>query len=339
MSDHFCANGGYLVSADEWLPDAPYDYHWPARGPIIGCNRLRCRECGQAVAATRTAHGRSYECRCLTHEVLSWASVSDPLDPISERVLPWACSGHPPLTLPATVDGAALSHTTDWSALVRHLATAPTAGPPGSDKLRGFAVHRLYNLLEPPASRAIADAVASLLDDRDPALRAFALIFFEGNPDAPGGDRLTALMRDRPQLFVGVRDPGSNSFSLWDWLLEAIAWRIRRDGSGRVPDPAALDEVKRRASVAPGVGRCLFVLGEQEPDWLLQHVDGVVSADPGAWKRLLNALSAQSPDRLADAAQRVRNHGAAREAEILDFARNQLSPAAQEQIAAVFRAA
>jgi hypothetical protein len=334
VADHFCAHGGYLVSAALWLPDDPHDYHWPVRGPFIGCNRLRCEKCGQTVSVTTGAISRRYACACTRHEAVSAWSVSDPIDPISEERLPWSCAGHAPLALPATVDGVKLDAGTDWQALVRDVFSGAIAPPlpPGADKLRGFIVQRLYHLLAAPAPAAIAQAIADALTDGDPRVRACALIFYDGRPSASGAERLAILMRDRPELFVGVRDPGSQTFTLLDWWLEAIAWRI---GS----DPLATEQLERRALVAPGVRDRLFVLAAEERPWLLANADGVLDADPTGWSRLLNALHDAAPDELAAVAHRIRNKGLARESEILDWARGNLSPEATARIGAAFAAA
>lgn len=193
-SGHFCKAYGMLVSLADWLPAEPFDYHWGARG-FIGCNRLACRRCLQAVrgiGGKRKADGevlsvqdlvrdgtearglvpalkaRVYHCACTWQEVHS----AESLDPAEERwpphldvqPPPWACTGHPPLLLPTVLDGVALSTGMPLAGLVDDVLAGrqPQALPwQGTSLARqpGLWLVRLA-AVAPPLRRAVASEIA-----------------------------------------------------------------------------------------------------------------------------------------------------------------------------------
>src|SRR6188768_4327471 len=44
-----CAFDGFLVSGQKLLPANAFDFGWADADILIGCNQLRCDECGQPV--------------------------------------------------------------------------------------------------------------------------------------------------------------------------------------------------------------------------------------------------------------------------------------------------
>ncbi len=354
-----CRDDGFLVATDGWLPEAPFDWHWPPLAPRIGCNSLRCSTCGQVVrqaagyagpgtlppaavyeflgGGTPTGgdppprhpegRGRLYSCTCYTAHVFSTHGVHEPFDPISEETTPWACAGHPPLGLPAQLDGMALDSHTDWLVLAREVFSGARNPPvdPAVKEVQGFWIARLYNLLEPPATGALAHAVSTMLLDPEPRVRVTAIRFFQLNDDAPGADRLAAAARDHSELFVGVRDPDSATLTLWDWLIEALDWRMRAD-------PLALKEVQAGALRPPGIARVIYSLAWQHPDWVLDHGAAILAAAPRDWPSLLNAVKGADLDRVVALACSVLSGGYALPDELTGFAESHLEDPLRERV-------
>jgi hypothetical protein len=353
-----CIGGGFLVATDGWLPTAAFDRHWAALAPQIGCNHLHCSSCdcdvrqasgfagdgglspqsvydflgGVTPADGKTpprhpeGRGRLYACRCHVAHVYSTHAVTEPFDPMSGDTAPWSCAGHPPLELPATVEGVALDDASNWAAFARGVfsgAQAPVVDP-AVRYVEGFFVQRIYNALIGAPAGALARAVANLLTDGEPLVRLAAIRFFQLNPEAAGGERLVAAIRDHAALFVGVRDPNATTATLWDSLVEALDWRMRND-------PEALEQVKARALVAPGIGRVLYSLAWQHPDWVIAHASDILAAAPSEWGTLLNALSQQPAARLAALAIVAAKYASA--TDILAFSSQHLPPDAQAAIA------
>jgi hypothetical protein len=317
---HFCGSDGYLVGPAEWLPDEPFDFHWPITSLIIGCNQLECSRCKTRVKSALAGDARHYSCGCSQLDVMTLQSVQQPLDPITEATLPWRCAGHPPLALPVTLDGVALDDATDWPALARQVFSgARDLHPhPSTRGLRGFWWQRLYNITAGALHGAIARAAAALLLDREPRVRVAAVVFYDNNFDADGADQLAQAARDRPELFIGVKDPDSETFTLWDWMAESLGGRMTRD-------PLALSVMKDHALAGPGVGRALYPLARQDLAWVLDNAVAILDAAPARWSTLLNALSAAPAEDVVALARMVRQRGLASEAQLLEFAQKNLA--------------
>src|SRR2546430_2216312 len=150
---------------------------------------------------------------------------------------PWHCAGHPPLSLPAVLEGVAVDDNSDW----RQLARQSFAGKlgvtlhPSVDRDSGFWIHRLYRLLD--ERPAIANAAADLLLDSEPWVRRGAIAFFRLNDgNAAGAERAATGLRDHPELFVEVLVDG-DSLTLERQLLEVLDYRI----INKVGDTVALE--------------------------------------------------------------------------------------------------
>jgi hypothetical protein len=181
---HHCLGDGYLAGADLWLPDADFDHHWLWLAPVTGCNRLRCLACGQRVTAGPRDDGvlgRAFECRCRRFEVPSRLGVHEPLDPITEATTPYRCDGHPPLALPARLDGVDLDDGVDWRALARAVFAGELAVPvpDAAAWMPGFWIQRLYHVLDGARAPALGRAVSELVVDAVEPVRLAALRFVE----------------------------------------------------------------------------------------------------------------------------------------------------------------
>jgi hypothetical protein len=119
MADPVCHGGGWIVGMEERLPAHPSDYY-SVEGVLVGCNRVKCRRCGEWVRhfdklrlkaitlsaddyprlyetkdpmqfdfAYREQDSRVYVCRCAFDQT-SGARALDSLDLPS-----WFCAGHP----------------------------------------------------------------------------------------------------------------------------------------------------------------------------------------------------------------------------------------------------
>ena len=283
---HTCHRGGTLVNLVGWLPDEPFDHQF-LLAPAIGCNRLVCERCGRRVVVTAgPGVARSYACACVRHVAAADRALDEPMDPVGD-VLPWQCAGHPALSLPAEVDGVRLDAATDWTVVAREGLALGAPPHPSLRGIPGFAVLRLYRVLEWPSGAPLARAVGDLLVDDDARVRRAAARFFEDAHLAPGAERLGLVARDRLDLYAGVADPDGRG-TLWDWLLRALAGRL---GQNDVP---ALEAVRAAAVRPPGIGYVLFTLASADGDWVRAHADEIVAA---------------APDRAADVTAALRRAG------------------------------
>jgi hypothetical protein len=304
------------VSGNEWLSIEPFDYDWVYFGPVVGCNRLDCSECGVQVRTllgfdlpadseaaevydlvgkndssrfSESATYRIYTCR---HYSIV-AKSKFPVEQQNEYAewTPWKCAGHPAHWLPARVDGITVDEQSDFGELARK----SFAGELGIslhvsvDGVAGFWLQRLYRLLcDLPAAAKVAAAAADQLLDPDPRVRMGAIAFFSFAPNAPGADRLAPALRDHPELFAGVLVDG-RLMTLERQLLEVLDSRIISE----VGDTLAL-ELMRAALSRPfkpiGLEQYLFGMARVDQKWLLDHGDALVAAVPELWENMQTAL-------------------------------------------------
>jgi hypothetical protein len=228
--------------------------------------------------------------------------------------------------LPYKLDGVELSETTDWVRLVRDVfsrALEPPLPHPTTRNVRGFWVQRLYSVLDEVPRRDVARAVASLILEPDPRVRVCVINFFDTYSRAPGVGELARAYRAQPELFLHVADPDSYTCSVSDWLSDALAKQIYKDSTGQPKDPLALEILKERALVAPGIGSNLYTLASVDRAWVEANAEAIMDAVPQDWSRVLAVLAGQPVERLIALAKRARGHGATREA-LIEFARMSL---------------
>ncbi len=259
-----CVAAGAVVSPSRPMPNDPSEHAPPCMLAAVGCNRLRCGQCGAMVrwhdalhcpedASARveelyaaadwgaldftapTTVGRLYACRCIVFVAPRTTLMIDPdPDPMVDASLPWRCDGHPLASLPVDVDGVQIGKDTDLAALVARNAEGelPEAADP---TIKQFPVEWLFRLrgrLEglPLASKLEGAIVDSAIEGSELA-RGQALQFFRGYADSPFFDSLLELIRDDgplagtfPLLSHGDRIPIS--------ALELLVDRLELDASG-----------------------------------------------------------------------------------------------------------
>ena len=329
-----CKNGGYCVSADEWLPTEPFDFDWVQLKPIVGCNRLRCGQCdvevrsllgvelGPGLQATEAevyalvAAGdasrflpsptcRIYACRHFNTVAKSFFRAEPEND--HAPFTPWGCGGHPVLSLPAVLEGISIDEDSDWTELARR-SFAGTLGVslhPSVDRESGFWLQRLCRLVGQPVAQEIARAAAALVLDPDPRVRLGSIVFFRLGWNAPGAELLAPALRDHPELFTDVLVP-PDPITLERQLLDMLSYRI----ANHLNDPVAIEQMRAALSrrFAPlGMQQSLYSMAEVDQKWLLANGDQIVAKVPELWPSLRDALEAAgAPTReLAELVRRV----------------------------------
>ena len=176
-----CAPAALLVPADGWIGTLPSDQCWGTQ-VAIGCNRLRCTACGQAVVqrtgcrirgdvepaqlAARdpaqwgdvagvkiaSSSARVYTCACRTLAIQIATPVDSDRSDYEYNPIPWICTGHPPLQLPVALPcgapaagGAILTGPADAPASAAFLLGpgAAASTPPEMERNLAFGVERL----------------------------------------------------------------------------------------------------------------------------------------------------------------------------------------------------
>jgi hypothetical protein len=301
-NDRFCGEGGLLVGPHEWLPTHPADHRFTERHPRAGCNHLRCLRCDSLVVSSVSDDARHYRCRCFSHDERGLRL----LDPRGEadhpdRALPWRCAGHPPLGLPAELDGEALSNETLSERVVAILAGHVPRRPWPASALdrEGSAawLARLYALLgDETGRRDIAREVTAALSAPAVLSRTLALDFFLIHPLAPGAERIAAALDEHPALFVGVTLPWSRKHDLahlaWQVLVERLH-HANRNGSPL--DPLALPLARAHVSSPNASMAVLLRLGHWDRAWVLDRVAAIATANPPLIPSLLDVLAKAEP--------------------------------------------
>jgi hypothetical protein len=148
---HYCARGGYLVDATHTLPTDPTEIDVEGQ-PVVGCTRIRCYGCKALVRnwpglsfstpkdvprATLSElydlpdletsplihrtdpRYRLYMCRCSRWIEIREHALDEPdRDYFTDPDMPWACEGHPPITLPHELDGERIESRAQLRAVV-----------------------------------------------------------------------------------------------------------------------------------------------------------------------------------------------------------------------------
>ncbi len=362
-----CDFGGTLVNATGWLPSAPFDHRFtPAPSPIPGCNNLRCGDCqsevlsvagiaAQAGFVPRFAYGaeaqttlervqqndlaRLYYCRCLSHTEYATTDLDAPgVEPGRGFTSNWRCGGHPPLQPAETVDGERIDDETIDAVVDRWLSEPRRRLPDGLDfTLAGapaFWLSRLYGLLiRSGTGRALGDRlearVVEHVGDPDPVRRYVALNFiFVLRPEAARATVEDAAQA-APGLFRGTVTIGPATF---DFALALTAILGRGASAG---DAGALDLLKAQVLTGAGGRTALLDIGEQDPNWFLDHAVGLYQAQPDRLSTIVRQVARSSPDRTTALVQGLVD-GGADEADIRVLAERYLEgPVGQAVLAAL----
>ncbi|MCS6915436.1 MAG: hypothetical protein NZ890_19680 [Myxococcota bacterium] len=322
---NYCRDGGYLVGGHDELPEDPGEFYPPGSPVLCGCNHMVCAECGQPVRSAAGlmpktnllprlqaiytapdwtslpdfdcspayAEWRTYVCCCAFNTLFRPVPSEHPERPS----LRWRCGGHPPAAVGDRVLGVTLDPDLDLGELARRALSGwrpeqvpeerthetEAGAPPQAVWLR-----RLYRrLLGTEMAEALSRGVAACLTHEDPLVRARALRFFYAMPAAPGGERITELVRGDRALFRGQPNPfPTEERDLEDWLIGAAGQRL----VAGVVDPG-LAELLRAEALRPGrAAPTLEALAMADRAWLLEHAEDIVAATPAICVPLLREL-------------------------------------------------
>ncbi len=304
---NLCPKGGILVWSGRnggYVPDDPHEFYLGVENEVVGCSRLKCLKCGQQVTIERDPvplgqDYRAYSCDCTTHlqdRQDRTADEDDQFDPY----LPWQCSGHPIVQLPAGVDGVEITSEADLRSVARRALAgwSPDASRAIDRKGIGWlkTLHARFvgSELDGIVSRVAADGMT----DPDPRARAAALHFLNLFPFAPGAERIEDLVAGDRSLFT-MRDPLNSEATIEDSLLGLLGRRVQhRDAA---PRSLAL---AREELLRPGCSDELFdFLGADDEDWLVRNAEAIVRANPKRWRALLEGL--EDRDSLTDVGVRL----------------------------------
>jgi hypothetical protein len=197
------------------------------------------------------------------------------------------------------VDTVTLTDDTDFDALARGVLRGDVGGSYPSDNMPLDWIFRAYEQVSgTPFAGRLSRAVAGCLTCVEPDVRAQALVFFQSQPRAAGGERILDLLAGDRALFAGVPDPLHPDVDL-DWqLLAALAARL--DVAGQRGIDLARADALRPGKAEPIIG----ALARATPDWVLAHAEDIVRATPAAGVTILIALQGGDRD-LAELARRI----------------------------------
>jgi hypothetical protein len=222
---NLCYAGGWTVQGELCIPSDPADYSQPVLADVFGCNQLRCLACGGPVRwhadvacsddardhlvelgeakdwtalpfVVPTQGSRLYACSCTAWLENARRLMDDPdFDPDFDVSLPWECSGHPELALPAIVDGEEIGSAADVIRLADRVLGdwTPEGATPAYQARPAAWLCRLHMRLRGlPEADLLGEHLAEQLAEGDEAARGGALLFFGLVPRAAGFDRVVA---------------------------------------------------------------------------------------------------------------------------------------------------
>jgi hypothetical protein len=191
------------------------------------------------------------------------------------------------------VDTVVFAADTDFAGLAREVLLG--GGAVGSLRSDCFPLDWVFRAYEQVRGTSHADGlargVAACLTAVEPEVRAQALIFFQSQPAAAGGERIVELVAGDRALFAGVPDPMSPGVDL-EWpLLAALAARLSAAGERGLA--LARAEALRPGKALPLIGALLAIA----PGWVLAHAEEIVRGTPAAGLPILSSLPDDHPDR------------------------------------------
>jgi hypothetical protein len=259
---HHCISGGWLFAGDGFVPADQADFRDGVS--MVGCNRLRCANCGHPVrhrhgvecrnlqlrlidlmeaqdwdklAFLRPSAGRLYACRCTGWLETSMHALADPDADAGDPVLPWRCDGHPHASLPVDIDGVRFDSAGELDLLVERAlsgwspASAPPPGPwfPSAWLIRVRARLDGTRLAE-SMDRSVAQRVVAGL----PSTMGSALRFFCAYPRTTGFESVLDFAERPGADLLGNWSTRYDSGTVEISVLDAL--RARIDSAGAEPD-------------------------------------------------------------------------------------------------------
>ena len=170
------------------------------------------------------------------------------------------------------------------------------------DRLSGGGVaiagdQRPFDLLERAYEAArgsayqdrLSEGAAACLTDDDPAVRAYALLFFQTYPSAKGGERVVELAKGDRRLFSGITNQWISGGDLEAELMRAVAARLPNDANA-----LALSVVE---ALRPGrAGSVIAGLTQADPIWVGNHAEEIARNSPRSVPALLFNLQGTTVD-------------------------------------------
>ncbi len=299
---NLCNSGGYLVSPDYWLPSEPSDYFRASYGVgSIGCNRLVCSRCKQAVRHALEGTGRRYQCSCAEYEELGYTHLDTSTESDPDPVPPWRCAGHPSFVPPGVFAGVEVGATPDWSPIVAAQIVETTDLHPSIDRIPGFTLTRVFQALDSNDQGALATALGSRGNDESLRARQAVALFFVLNMHAPGFEQVLDAWRADPARYDDHPAAFGPDKQLKNNLLEAIAVRVRRNAPGA---DAALETWRWAALRGTGLGVHLHRAPLIDTQWTGEHVEQLLDLAPENWEAIVISIQVEFPLRLVPGLRR-----------------------------------
>jgi hypothetical protein len=204
------------------------------------------------------------------------------------------------MTAPVRVDSVTFDDTTDFDAFVHDVLR----GGGGVGSARGDSapldwIFRAYEQLRgTPYADRLSRGVAACLDAAEPDVQTQALVFFQSQPAAAGGERIDDMVAGDRARFAGVADPMHSSVDLEWQLLVTLGARLR-SGGARTLD-LARTEALRPGKAHPFIGALTAVA----PEWVVDHAEDIVRGTPAAGIPILVKLQGLKRD-LAAVGRRI----------------------------------
>jgi hypothetical protein len=231
-----------------------------------------------------------------------------------ERVLLSAAGGA------VALDGVEVSPETDVEALVRRIMIeGGPANAKGERPSAGYFLTRLCTRLgRSPAAGRLTAAVAALLEDPEPGLRAAALRFYYHAPAAEGSERVLELCQARRDLFSANDMGSSDGVTLEADLIDALSQLLLEETTReRARLPA------RARARAPGRGgELLSALCKVDRDFVLAHVLELATAAERRWQDLVYALYVSDADEVGAVSAQIVAAGVASRAAVMELVRS-----------------
>jgi len=333
---HYCRFGGALVSGRIPLSVDSSEYDPLTVAPVIGCNRLRCTQCGCIVKIgrgffcengeedsralelfetedwsklpflTKIHFSRLYACRCRAWNSISTQFLADPERDYTDPFIPWSCSGHPRAGLPFLVDGFSVETGCDFECLVAKVIgedwTPPEAQLTFQEMPAQWLIRLYSRLLGLPEADQLSLAISEHASNGDEWCRGAGFYFFESYPRAEGYWKFVEVLQNtEPRLSrmsARVKDRERRPFRRTGYDL--LVARLSSCGS-------EIDDVDRRTLDLVRI--CLLDLGKtvvlpehfqaiarMDGEWLAYHTVDVVRQRPRLWQPILDAFRSLDDD-------------------------------------------
>src|SRR5262249_3828526 len=135
---------------------------------------------------------------------------------------------------------------------------------------------RLY-ALAPSLGEPIAEAVLACVMSDDALVAVRATLFFTARPTLLQAGRLPEIHERDPERFLRLQNPSEAGKDLRDWLLQAVAMRLRAR-----PDDQVTREFARASALGPGdrSPQLLGALRDVDAGWVKANANALASAHP-----------------------------------------------------------